>query len=144
MKKFLIAFLAFSFLSVPIAEAGSGYKKPKRHAHVERQHNNSGYKHNNRRVDRHVRRNGNINGNHNRWNGGHNNYYYDNRRNYNNNNGGGNFYNNPYFWGGVAGGLIGGAILRDQYYDEPVCRYVWTQVYVPGYGYQDREVEVCD
>jgi len=152
MKKFLIALLAFSVLYIPVAEAGNGYKKPKRHANVER-HHNGGYK-----PNRHVRPNGkpnrwngnsnhgrgNINGNNNRWNGGHNNYYYDNRRNYNNNNGGGNFYNDPYFWGGVAGGLIGGAVLYDQYYDEPVCNFVWAQVYVPGYGYQNRQVEICD
>jgi hypothetical protein len=142
MKKFLLALFAFSLLAVPMAEAGSGYKKPKRHANVERNH--GGYKHHNRRVDRHVRRNGNINGNNNRWNGGHNNYYYDNRKNYNNNNGGGNFYNDPYFWGGVAGGLIGGAIIRDQYYYEPECETVWFQVYVPGYGYQNQQQVVCN
>ncbi len=139
MKKFLVTLFAFSILAVPMAEAGSGYKKPKRHATVER-HHNGGYK---PRVRRH--------GNHNRWNGGHNNnnhdnnYYYDNRHNYNNNNGGGRFYNDPYFWSGVAGGLIGGAIIRDQYYyDEPECETIWTQVYVSGEGYRNVQRVVCD
>jgi Ni/Co efflux regulator RcnB len=154
MKTFLIALLAFGVLAAPMAEAGNNKRKPKPHiTKVERNH--GGYRPNkhvrpNREYsnrwngNRNRRGNGNINGNNNRWNGGHNNYYYDNRRNYNNNNGGGNFYNDPYFWGGVAGGLIGGAIIGNQYYDEPICRYVWTQVYIPGYGYQSREVEVCD
>jgi hypothetical protein len=126
MKKFLIALLTIGVLFTSAAEAGN--KKHFRH----RPHHNNGHNH----------WNGNHNGNHSN-NNHHNNYYYDNRRNYNNNNGG-NFYKDPYFWGGIAGGLIGGAILRDQYYDEPMCRYVWTQVFVPGYGYQDRQVEVCD
>jgi Ni/Co efflux regulator RcnB len=139
MKNFLIALVAFSVFAAPIAEAGNGYKKPKRQTNFERQHN-GGYKPHRGRVEKHRRPNNNNHSNNNH----HNNYYYDNRRNYNNNNGGGNFYNDPYFWGGVAGGLIGGAIIGNQYYDEPICRYVWTQVYIPGYGYQSREVEVCD
>jgi Ni/Co efflux regulator RcnB len=135
MKKFLVALFAFSILAVPMAEAGSGYKKPKRHGTIER-HHNGGYKPHRPhrgRGDRYVRRHGN-------------NYYYDNRHNYNNNNGGGRyFYNDPYFWGGVAGGLIGGAIIRDQYYyDEPECETIWTQVYVPGEGYRNVQRVVCD
>ena len=165
MKKFLAALIAFSVLAAPLAEAGSGYKKPKRHANVERIHKgghgvykprkgnhnrwNNGYNGNHNRWNR---RN---NGNYNRWNGGHNgnnsnnnhhnNYYYDNRHNYNNNNDGGRFYKNPYFWGGVASGLIGGAIIRDQYYyDEPECETIWTQVYVSGEGYRNVQRVVCD
>ena len=154
MKTFLIALLAFGVLAAPMAEAGNNKRKPKPHiSKVERNH--GGYRpnkhvrpnreHRNRwNGNRNRRGNGNINGNNNRWNGGHNNYYYDNRRNYNNNNGGGNFYNDPYFWGGVAGGLIGGAIIRDQYYYEPECETIWVEVFVPGEGYRNMQRVVCD
>lgn len=153
MKTFLIALLAFGVLAAPMAEAGNNKRKPKPHiSQVERNH--GGYRrnkhvrpknyYNRQNGNRNRRGNGNINGNNNRWNGGHNNYYYDNRKNYNNNNGGGNFYNDPYFWGGVAGGLIGGAIIGNQYYYEPECETVWFEVYVPGYGYQNQQQVVCD
>lgn len=97
-----------------------------------------------------------INGNHNRYNGGHNRYngghnhnnnnrYYryneNNYYNYNNNNN--NFYNNPYFWGGVAGGLIGGAIING-IDDEPYCHEVVTRVYVEGVGYRQGTSVVCE
>lgn len=62
-------------------------------------------------------------GNHNNWNHGGNNYncyncYY--KKGHNNNN---NFYNDPNFWAGAGvgllGGIIGGAIANDNYYDGP-------------------------
>lgn len=163
MKTFLIALLTFGVLAAPMAEAGNNKRKPKPHiSQVERNH--GGYRRNkhirpnrehrnrwngnnnrwNGNGNRNRRGNGNINGNNNRWNGGHNNYYYDNRKNYNNNNGGGNFYNDPYFWGGVAGGLIGGAIIGNQYYNGPECETIWVEVFVPGYGYQNQQQVVCN
>lgn len=83
---------------------------------------------------------------HNYWRGGHNNYW----RGGNNNN---YFYQDPNFWGGVAGGLIGGAIIRQYNYDnvqpptiyqQPAeCFMAWTQVYVPGKGYVPYQTTVC-
>lgn len=82
---------------------------------------------------------------HNYWRGGHNNYWRGGNNNY--------FYQDPNFWGGVAGGLIGGAIIRQYDYDnvpppaiyqQPAeCFMAWTQVYVPGKGYVPYQTTVC-
>ena len=76
---------------------------------------------------------------HNYWHGKNHNYWHGNEHHNNN-----NFYNNPYFWGGVAGGIIGGAIIRDQYYRQPYCHQVIEQVYDPNYGYVNRQYVVCN
>ena len=75
---------------------------------------------------------------HNYWHGGHNNYWHGD---HNNNN---YYYQDPYFWGGVAAGVIGGAIVTDQYRDVERCREVVTQVYVAGIGYRQGTAVVCD
>lgn len=91
---------------------------------------------------------------HNYWRGGHNNYWRGGHNNYwrggNNNN---YFYQDPNFWGGVAGGLIGGAIIREYDYDnvpppavyqQPAeCFMAWTQVYIPGKGFVPYQTTVC-
>lgn len=147
IKKIGLIVLALLF-SADIALAESGYKhkqhrKPQYHGkYVEKRHY--------RRHDNHRRWHGgnhnnngnnNINGNHNYWHGGNKNYY-----NYNYRGGGGNrrFYNNPYFWGGVAGGIIGGAIVRDYNYFVPECETIWIEVYIPGEGYRQQQQVVCD
>lgn len=110
--------------SANLALAESGYRKPHRKPHYR-----GGY------VEKHYR----PRGNHNYYHRG-NNYYYYNNKNYHNNR---KFYNDPYFWGGVAGGLIGGAIIRD-YYVEPECETIWVEVYVPNEGYRRVQRVVCD
>jgi len=82
---------------------------------------------------------------HNYWRGGHNNYWRGGNNNY--------FYQDPNFWGGVAGGLIGGALIREYDYDnvpppavyqQPAeCFMAWTQVYIPGKGYVPYQTTVC-
>jgi hypothetical protein len=98
---------------------------------------------------------------HNYWRGGHNNYWRGGDNNYwrggNNNNN--YFYQDPNFWGGVAGGLIGGAIIRDYNYDyqnvpppypypeyqvQPECEIAWIRIYIPGTGYQTQQTLICN
>ena len=85
---------------------------------------------------------------HNYWRGGHNNYW----RGGNNNN---YFYQDPNFWGGVAGGLIGGAIINQydngrppyvyqEYQVQPQCQNAWIQVFIPGVGYQRQRTLICN
>lgn len=79
-------------------------------------------------------------------------YRYKHRHKHNNNNNK-YFYQDPNFWGGVAGGLIGGAIIRQYEYDnvqpplfyqQPAeCFMAWTQVYIPGKGYVPYQTAVC-
>ncbi len=62
---------------------------------------------------------------------------------------GGYYYNNgPSVALGVLGGLaVGGAIASGAapyYYDEPECRLVRREEWVPGWGYRIRRVEICD
>jgi hypothetical protein len=79
-------------------------------------------------------------------------YRYKHRHKHNNNNNE-YFYQDPNFWGGVAGGLIGGAIIRQYnyneveplpYYQQPAeCFMAWTQVYIPGKGFVPYQTTVC-
>lgn len=124
IKKIGLIVLALLF-SADIALAESGYKhkqhrKPQYHGHVNppKRYPPKNYYHGGNRYYRGDTYN-----------------YYNNRNN--------NWYNNPYFWGGVAGGLIGGAIIRDYQY-EPECQTIWTDVYVPGEGYRNVQRVVCD
>jgi hypothetical protein len=95
---------------------------------------------------------------HNYWRGGHNNYWRGGNNNYwrggNNNN---YFYQDPNFWGGVAGGLIGGAIINQyndapapypypypEYQVQPECQLAWIRVYIPGTGYQSQQTLICN
>lgn len=129
VKKLLTALMIFSVFSTPTI-AGTNQFENWKHNRQEQVRDNK--QPNNYRKQRRHRSDG-----HNYWRGKKHNYWHGNDHN-------NNFYNDPYFWGGIAGGLIGGAIIRRQYYNEPECRYVWTEVYVPEYGYQERQVEVCD
>lgn len=156
LKKLGIAIIALAVTtSMAFAANDHQRRKPRPHGHSgftqkhrvvphNRHHNNNRWHGGNRwRHGGNHNNNGNnnINGNNNRWHGGNKNYY-----NYNYKGGGnGNryFYNNPYFWGGVAGGLIGGAVINE-YYNEPECATVYRQVYDPVYGYVERAVVVCD
>lgn len=121
IKKIGLIALALLF-SADIALAESGYKH--------KQHRKPQY-HGKYVEKRHYRRHGNN------YYKKENNYYYyrgGNRR----------FYNNPYFWGGVAGGIIGGAIVRDYNYFVPECETIWIEVYIPGEGYRQQQQVVCD
>lgn len=121
IKKIGLIALALLF-SADIALAESGYKH--------KQHRKPQY-HGKYVEKRHYRRHGNN------YYKKENNYYYyrgGNRR----------FYNNPYFWGGVAGGIIGGAIVRDYNYFVPECETIWIDVYIPGEGYRQQQQVVCD
>jgi hypothetical protein len=131
LKKIGLIALALAFSS-EMALANGGYNpKPNRKP---KPHYKNGY------VDKNYRHRSNRNyyrrGNNNYYHRG-NNYY---KYNYNYNNG--NFYNDPYFWGGVAGGLIGGAIIQDYY--QPECETIWVDVYIPGEGYRQQQTVVCD
>lgn len=130
MKKILASFIVLCFVVTP-AVAGNKYRKPHNNVHINGNHSGyrGGHNHNN---NNHINNNHNNNNRYYRYN--ENNYY-----NYNND----NFYNNPYFWGGVAGGLIGGAIING-IDDEPYCEEVVTQVYVEGVGYRQGTTVVCD
>lgn len=95
---------------------------------------------------------------HNYWRGGHNNYWRGGHNNYwrggNNNND--YFYQDPNFWGGVAGGLIGGAIINQyndvppppyvyqEYQVQPQCQNAWIQIFIPGVGYQRQRTLICN
>lgn len=85
-------------------------------------------------------------------------YRYNHRHKHNNNNNK-YFYQDPNFWGGVAGGLIGGAIIRDYNYDydnvpspypypeyrvQPECEIAWIRIYIPGTGYQTQQTLICN
>lgn len=107
--------------SANLALAESGYRKPHRKPHYKGGH-----------VERHYHRK-------------HGNNYYKKENNYYYYRGGNRrFYNNPYFWGGVAGGIIGGAIVRDYNYFVPECETIWIEVYIPGEGYRQQQQVVCD
>jgi hypothetical protein len=132
-NKFLIALLAVSVFAVP-AFAGSNNQfenwKRNRHAPVV-----GNERHDNRYYHR-RRHHGNGN---NYWHGKNHNYWHGNNN---------NFYNDPNFWGGVAGGLIGGAII-DQYNVQPVgpgpgCFIVLQPVEGPNNGVVYREVVLCN
>lgn len=124
-KKILIIATAVIFTS-SMAFADGGYR-PKNSP--KKPHYRNGY----------VEKNHRPRGNRNYYRRGNNYYYYNNKNYYNNR----KFYNDPYFWGGVAGGLIGGAIVRDYYY-EPECETIWVDVYVPGEGYRRSQQVVCN
>jgi hypothetical protein len=46
----------------------------------------------------------------------------------------------PYYYGPPPAYVVPGPV----YYDEPACRIVRERVWVEGYGYRTRRVEVCD
>lgn len=124
LKKIGLIALAIAF-STSFAFADGGYRKKPR---TNKPNYHGGY----------VEKNHRPRGNRNYYRRGNNYYYYNNKNYYNNK----KFYNDPYFWGGVAGGLIGGAIIRDYY--EPECQTIWVEVYVPGEGYRQRQQVVCN
>lgn len=136
-KKIGLIALALTF-SASLAFAESGYRKPHRKPHYNG--NVGGHYHGGNKNRYNGGHNRYYGGNNNRYYGGHNNNYYFYRGG---NNGNKYFYNDPYFWGGVAGSLIGGAIIRD-YYVEPECETVWVRIYVPGKGYRNEQRVVCD
>lgn len=80
---------------------------------------------------------------------------YPHKRKHKNHNNNKYFYQDPNFWGGVAGGLIGGAIINQYDYDnvpppypeyqvQPECQNVWISFYIPGYGYQRQRTLICN
>lgn len=139
LRKITLAVLVLVF-STELVLADNGYRRKSN-----RKHN-----YNNSQVERHhrPRNNKNYHRRGNNYQKGNNNYYrrgnnyYNYNYNYKNKNQ--NFYNDPYFWGGVAGGLIGGAIIGNQYYDGPECETIWVEVFVPGEGYRNMQQVVCN
>ena len=128
MNKLLIALLAFSVFVTPAIAGSNQFENWKHNRHAPP----AGNQHHN---------NQNNNYHHRRHHGDGNNYWHGNHNN--------NFYNDPNFWGGVAGGLIGGAIIGNQYNDQPVgpgpgCYTVLQPVAGPNYGVVYREVILCN
>lgn len=129
MNKILIAIVAV-LVATTTADAGNKHRRSI--------HNHGGEHHDQWHGNKHYHGDG-----HNYWHGGHNNYWHGGNNNYYYG-GGNNFYQDPNFWGGVAGGLIGGALLNGIQNDQQDCREVVTQVYVDGIGYRQGTVVVCD
>lgn len=136
MNKFLIALLAFSALATPAIADTNQFNNWKHNRHAGVDHRVD------RRVDRrHDHWHGDHNDGHNYWHGNHHNYWHGNNNN--------NFYNDPNFWGGVAGGLIGGAIIGNQYDEQPIapernCFTALQPIYDPYYGNTYREIVICN